>query len=815
MFRNYFTTALRNLVRNRLYAAINIFGLSVGFAAALLIGLFVHDEFSYDRWIPDHERTVLLSMKGEFANFTDYLDMTPPYLKRRFEEEIPEVEKIARMAFSSAGVRHGDAEFRERVHWADSTLFDVLKLPLFAGDPATALQQPDGVVVTRSIARKYFGTDNVLGETLEFDRKAPMRITGVLEDLPSNTHLDLGVIAAGVASTSALTRMEAYNPASGVIPPVVYTYVRLKAGASVAAFERAVDSFAERHPEFQPRDTKLTFDAWPIAGLHFRVLDPKFRLQTMKPLADRNALIGVVLIGGLIVLVAGINFINLTTATATRRAIEIGVRKSAGAQRRHIIWQFISESLFYVAAAAAVALVAAQVLLPRLNAFLDRTMSFGFEPLFMAGVALALAMVGLAAGAYPAFVLSSFRPARVLKGLIQNPARTGLRRLMVTVQFAVLIALVLIVATVYAQLHYAMNEGLRFDKDQILEIRSPCESIFATEIRKLPGVNRVACSGGSILSLARPLKVTAPDGRVVDANMAVIGFDYFDVFGIKPLAGRVFSRDIASDVAPMDRASSGQPSVIINETLARSLGFATPAEAAGQIIKWQRVVSPNGGVLTEDRPSQAIGVVPDFSKRGVRDPNLPTIFWIDPLPALTIQLNVKLDKDRVPETVAAIDALWKRVGEPLPIMRNFLDQAVEAKYRDLTRQMQMLAASAAVAIFLAALGLFGLFGLSALTAEQRTKEIGIRKAMGAGERDVLGLLLWQFTKPVLWANLAAWPAAYVFLKQWLEGFADRIALSPWFFVGASTLAVAIALATVIGHALLVARAQPVAALRYE
>ena len=223
MFRNYLATALRNLLRNRLYAAINIFGLSVGFAAALLIALFVRDEFSYDTWIPDHDRTVLLSMRAEFTNFTDYLDQTPPYLKRALEDEVSEVEEVTRFAAERVGVGRGELESQETVHWADANFFKTLKLPLIAGDPAAALREPNSVVVTRAIARKYFGTENVLGETLEFGRTVPMRITGVLEDLPSNTHLDLTVIASKVTANSLLTRFEAYNPSSGVIPPVGFT----------------------------------------------------------------------------------------------------------------------------------------------------------------------------------------------------------------------------------------------------------------------------------------------------------------------------------------------------------------------------------------------------------------------------------------------------------------------------------------------------------------------------------------------------------------------------------------------------------------
>jgi len=813
MFRNYLMTALRNLVRNRLYAAINVVGLSVAFAAALLMALFVRDEFSYDKWLPNYERIAMISTISSFANDTDDIDMAPPYVKRMLLDEVPNVEKVVRLSGAgTVGLRRADIEYHEVLYWGDADFFEVLQLPFVAGDPATALQQPDSLVLTRSTARKYFGTENAIGQMVELNRKTPMRVTGVMEDLPSNTHLSLSVIGSGVTESSTLAQRDKFDPSSGNLPPLMRTYVLLKAGAVQDEFQRAVAALSARRGEFQTRNAKLSLYATPVAGVHLRPASPlKFdRGFAMKPSGDANIAVSVLLVGVLIITVASINFINLTTGTATRRAIEIGVRKVSGAERRHLIWQFIGESLFYVAAAMAAALILAQMLLPQFNALLGRTIFFGFDPLLTAGIAAIISTVGLTAGAYPAFLLSMFRPALVLKGTLTNPARAGLRRALVTVQFSVLIALLLVVSTIYMQLRYAMSDGLRFDKDQVMEVTAPCNSAFAAEVRNLPGVRTAACSYFSVLTSSRPVPVSAPDGRVLNPTMTVVNFGYFELFGIQPLAGRLFSPDFGIDSAPLDRASPVQPSVIINEALMRSLGFTAAEAAVGQTVRWKRQVSPTGLELTEERDSIIIGVVPDFSRPSVRDATPPMIFWIDPV--LQRLINIKLDKDSVPETVAAIDALWSRVGDPRPIRRTFLDQTVEDRYRDLTRQTQVLAALAGVAIFI---GMLGLFGLSALTAEQRTKEIGVRKPRGARAGDVVRLLLWQFTKPVLWANVIAWPAAYFFLKRWLEGFADHIDLSPWTFLAASALALVIAALTVSGHAFLVARAQPVTALRYE
>ncbi len=817
MFQNYLAAALRNLVRNRLYAAINIVGLAVGFTAALLIALFVRDEFSYDKWLPDHERTMLVSMTSSFATDVDDLDFVPPYVKQMIESEIPGVEKVVRLAGDSVSIRQGDIEFQEQIFSADPDLFDVLKLPLIAGDQASALQQPNSVIITRGVARKYFGTDDVLGKTIEFNRKDSMRITAVMEDFPSNTHMNFSIIESGVTASSRLSRISAFNPASGAVPPVAFTYAQLKKGASPETFSRAVVDLSERRQEFTQPTFKLRLYAAPIAAVHLRNTSPvKFeRNFSQKPAGDPVTALGILLVGLLILMVANINFINLATETATRRAIEIGVRKISGAERRHLFWQFICEAVFYVAAAMTLALICANLILPSFNALLGRSISFGFNPLFIAGIAITVSGVGFAAGAYPAVVLSAFRPMRVLKGLKENPRKTGPRRFLVIAQFSVLIAVAVVVATVYAQLRYAMNESLRFDKDQVMEITTPCETAFTSEVRKLPGVTKSACSLFSVLKKFRPTKAMAPDGHIINPRMTIINFGYFELFGIEPLAGRLFSPYFGSDSAPADTESPGQPPVIINESLMRELGYATPFAAVGQSIRWQRQKPPskadlNGMNFTDDRASEIIGVVPDFSKGTVQDATPPEIFWIDPRQNRI--LTVKLAKDNVPETVAAIDAAWKKFGDPRPITRTFLNQSVEDRYRDLTRQMLILASMALVTIFIAALGLFG---LSALLAEQRTKEIGVRKAMGARNSDVLQLLLWQFTKPVLWANMVAWPTAYFLLKRWLQGFADHIALSPWIFIGTSMVAIVIAIVTVAGHALLVARAQPVTALRYE
>ncbi|MHB1205335.1 MAG: FtsX-like permease family protein [Rhodospirillaceae bacterium] len=514
-------------------------------------------------------------------------------------------------------------------------------------------------------------------------------------------------------------------------------------------------------------------------------------------------------VGALIAIVALSNFINLMTARSARRAVEVGVRKAVGAHRRNLIAQFIGESLLYVGLGAGLAAALVQILLPSFNAFLQRAITFDLmnSPVLLLTVAGVTVLAGVLAGAYPAFVLSSFPPHATLKSSQASAVSTRLRQGLVICQFAILIGLGLGAVIVYQQTRFGMNENLRLTRDQVLLIQTACSDAFKDAVLEVPGVQAAACSSMTMMGAINGTPASLPDGTTVILSRAAADFGLLELYGRRPLAGRFFSRDRTADSASAYGRSGPQAPIVINEKLAHALGYATPDQAIGASVPW---VNQPGSDGLEPRPSTVIGVVADFPVRSVTSPIEPMAFFVDRAQAQ--MLHVKISGDRVPETLDAIDKVWRQVGEPRPIRRRFFDQYVENMYRDIERQGTMLMAFTVLTVFIACLGLFG---LAAFTAEQRTKEIGIRKAMGARTGDLLGLLLWQFTKPVLWANLIAWPAAYFIMRRWLEGFAYHIDLAPWMFLAASALAVVISLATVMGHALLVARAQPVTALRYD
>jgi putative ABC transport system permease protein len=802
MFRNYFAAALRNLARNRLYAVINVLGLAVGFSAAILVAAYVHHELNFEDFIPGYQRIYRISsalvVPDAGSNAIEDLggSDTGPKLRLAF----PQIEALTRLSntFGGENLRHGNVEtLEDRFYWADPNFFDVVPLPALAGDLRTALQRPDGLVLTRRMARKYFGRDLPLGETLQINRKITMQVTAVLADLPSNTHLNTEVFASAKAIPDP-RGMGAYR---------AYTYMRLARGASADALRQGFKEWVDKtmpEPSFGRKENSFRMYLVPISAIHLR--EPG--AFAMTPAGDPRALRAIAIVGVLILAIAVINFVNLMTARAARRAIEVGVRKAAGARRRDLLQQFMGESILFSALGMLLAVALVELLLlPRLNALLDRAVIFQYWHWPVLGEVLAVALlVGLLAGLYPAMVLSAYRPTVVLAGGKTPASGSGrLRQMLVVLQFAILIGLGAATGIIYRQTLFGLQQGLRFDKEQLLSIQLPvgdCEgSAFVAEVARLPGVRASACSMDFLNNFGSgPYR--SPDGRTVTLQNSQVGAGLFELLGLKPVAGRFFVAGREADILPARRFWQATIAyhVVVNEAAARRLGFANPQDAIGKIF-----------TLGSIERREIIGVVPDFSRDSVRHSIDPWFFeyssgWFS-------QLNVKLVGREVPQTLQQIDRLWNQ--QPRiegPISLSFFDQYVQNLYSELERQSAVFTVFAAVALFLAALGLFG---LTAFTAERRTREIGVRKALGAQTGNILRLLLWQFARPVLWATAIAWPVTAWLMYRWLQGFAYRTDLSAWVFIASAVAAVTIALLTVTGHSVLVARAKPVAALRYQ
>lgn len=824
MWRNYVNAALRNLVRNKVYAGLNIVGLAVGFSAVLLIALFVRDELSYDKWLPGSERTYILGERLAIPGQAPLVEfVTPQELKAPMLLDYPGIENIVRLEPSAIALRNGDIETAdEKIFWADPDFFKVIKLEGIAGDLNQALAEPNSVVISRKIARKYFGRDTPIGETLEFDRRLSMKVTAVIEDLPSNTQFNTEVIASALTKDeSGIARKDA-NPARFAQGWNVgaYTYVTLRPGTAIEDIGKQLPDFILKHKSAVINfvgKTPLFFK--PMSDVHLQEDLRGGNFYSLSAAGSRATIASLSVIGALILLVASINFVNLTTARASRRSLEVGMRKVVGAEPGDLVRQFIGESLLYTAFGMIVAMALVSLAMPAFNAYLNRTMVFDFwaDPALLAGIVVVVAFVGVLAGAYPAFVLSSFRPKAVLKSGKINSSGIGLlRNVLVIVQFAIMIGLILMTFVVYRQTSFAMNQGVRLDTAGMHVLRRGCTQAAQNAITALPGVAGTACSGGPVLNQGKnAASITLKDATPLTIDLASIDFGFFELYGIQPIAGRSFQRDHVGDQQPAQpKVEPGQMPppppgftwpMIVNEALARKISPGNPAAAVGQVVGTQ--FGPNKG------ESEIIGVVPDFAL-DVSNQVVPTTVYIL-VPAgenPNLLMSVKLKAGDETATLAAIDKTWKEVGPARPISRYAMTQYLAELNAPFMRQAEIFAAFAVVAVFIAALGLFG---LSAFTAERRTKEIGLRKSLGADRAPIVRLLVWQFTKPVLWANLIAWPVGFYLVNRWLNGLAYHIDIEFWLFLAASLIALAIAWATILGYSVKVSGEKPSRALRYE
>jgi putative ABC transport system permease protein len=779
MLRNYLASALRNLVRNRFYAFISVACLSVGLAAAFFAAAYVDHLRSYNRWIAGYEQVYRIGMEYTLpGSVSTPLDTTPQDVAAWLELNVEHAAAVTRILTTRSAVKRADFEAFETVAWADRAMFDVLPFPVLRGDPATALQQPDSVVLSRSLARKYFGTDQALGRTLEIDRRGPMVVRAIIEDLPPNTRLfdqgdDIGVFAASTAAFSPTN--------SNSVPWTALNYVRFDAGMSRDQLDQQLAGYRR-----EGSSVKVRLQGRPLDEIVYS-RDRHAALQAMPWLA------------GLVLLISCMNFVNLTTARSVQRGTEVGVRKAAGAGRWDLIGQFMGEALIYSTIGMVAALSLCELSLPIVRTLLDAPLPFEYwhsGPLMAAIVGITLA-TALLSGLYPAVLLARLNPAAILNGGKSKTGQTvGLRHALVCFQFAVLAALVAAVTVAQSQLDHLLQNTLRFDGERMLIIHSSCRRAFIDELRKLPGVTDVACSESAPINLSFSNMVAKlADGTRHAFEAVRIDAGFLELYGLRPLAGRFFRADAPLDVV----AEPEQPvqRIVISATAVRNFGFDSPQAAIGR--------QPFPG---ERISFEIIGVVDDFRLGRFDEPMHSTIYLA--APARGQLLSVKLRGDRIPETLDRIDQLWKQAGDPKPIRRTFLSETIETMHRAIVRQRWIFGAFAVLAVSLA---IIGMLGLASSAAEEKRLEVGVRKAFGAGVPDIVRLVLWRFIKLATLAGVIGCAVAVPLMDRWLQGFQDRIDLQPYVFVSTCALIVCVAVLTVAIHAVLMARARPGAALR--
>ncbi|MBB4840059.1 putative ABC transport system permease protein [Sphingomonas kyeonggiensis] len=831
MWRNYLTVGLRALAKNRTYAFINLFGLAIGLAACLLILLYVQYERSYDDWLPDAKRTYQLQVYYESkTNGDKFQNQGAPYVtKAALLKDFPQIESATYMGGPPLTlIKDGQATVVDDGRLVDSAFLDTIALPMAQGD-SKALSRPGTVVMSESEAVRIFGTKNVVGRTvtlLTAGRKDDYRVTGVFRDIPKKSHLT-GKMFARADFPSMFPEDNGYLTSWGWTSG--WVYVKLRPGTDVATINGQFDAWEKRNiPDETFNGKKVNAGDERTFAL---VAAPDVHLgratgSGMAPANDVQTIATFAVIALLILAMACINFTNLATARASQRAREVALRKVLGATRRQLMAQFLGESVLLATIAMLLALAVVEIALPWFGNFLDADLElhyFGHGGLILPMIGLVL-LVGAAGGLYPAFYLSRFQPARVLKANKSASDAEGsgrLRSALVVIQFAVSIGLIICTAVIYAQNVYARSLDPGYKRAGLIQlagvgsrILEPQADALTRAIAKVPGVESTGRTMiGVITGQTSNTGVVVP-GREDPVDLGIYGVDagFFPTMQIRTIAGRVFDERPADDMTtpvPEDPAAERAlvargGHIVINESGVKRLGFKTAQDAIGKTIRYG-VRDEYGGMMN----LTIIGVVADVRFRTVRAAIEPTMYLLDKHNVNWLVARFHGD----PRTVrAGIEQVWRRYAPDLPFDATLADEIIARAYEKLDARAQMFGMFAILAVVI---GCLGLFGLAAFTAERRTKEIGIRKVLGARTIDIARLLVWQFTRPVVIANIIAWPAAWWLMREFLNAFDARISLTPVPFIGASLLALAIAVLTIGAHAIRVARTNPVHALRYE
>lgn len=813
MLTNYLKVALRHLRRHKGYTSLNVMGLAIGLATCLLILLYIRDELSYDRFHENAQRIYLVGLDGVLGGQAQILATSPPPLASALIDQAPNVEATTRVLPAGHVLisRGPDRFYEEAFFWADSTFFDIFTVSFQQGDPHTALAKPNTIILTASTAQRYFGDEDPIGQTLQYNNQDDYTVTAVVEDMPHNAHLRFDLLASMATRTRAGQLAQA-----GVdwVAHYLYTFVLLREGADASDMLATFSALIQQHvaPQIE-QQTGIAFDETVAEGLVWKYyLQPLPDLYLFnkgeKPIgatSDVRYLYLLSAIAAIILFLACINFINLATARSATRAKEVGLRKVLGASRAPLMRQFLAESMLLAVLAAAVAAVLVLALLPAFNALSGKALTLvgdeRFAPLgFLAGITL---VCGLLAGLYPAFVLSAFRPVAALKGTSSTDARSAWsRRGLVVVQFVASITLLISAGVVFKQLNYMQEARLGFSGEQVVALpiktRAAQErfEIFRATLLEHIGVVEVAAANqlpGRVNRGGAFRTEGATEGTVLSAMMVSPGF--LETMEMKLAAGRAFTREVATEA---------QEAVIINEAAVRTLGFTNAEDALG-------------GELTQVTPADnpdirrtIIGIVQDFNFESLHHAIRPLVLYADASSYWNVA--VRLRPERLQETMGFLRQQWEMFEPDYPFEYVFVDEDFRRLYHKEARLGQIFAVFTVLALCIACLGLFGLVSFM---AEQRKKEIGVRKVLGASVPGIVFLLTKEFMWLVFTAVLVALPVAYLVVERWLRDFAYRTEVGGEVFLLAIGIALTVAFLTISYQSIKAATANPVNSLRYE
>jgi len=796
MFKNYLKIAIRNIKKNKGYSFINISGLAIGMACCVLIFLWVHDELSYDQYHKNRDQIFRLTYAEEIGSAYDHYAMAPYAAAAGFTSELPEISSYTRLVRRSGLISFEDKKFDETgIMYADSTFFEIFTHEFIVGDPASALDAPNSIVLTEASAQKIFGNQNPVGKTVHLSSDGELQVTGVIKNVPKNSHFSFNYIV----SIRALQKrrpeiLNAWLNISG------WGYVLLQPGTNPVELEKKFLNIVEKHTEKIAKQygIKPYFKLQPLTDIHL-----KSHLQAeIEGNGDINYVYIFSIIAVFILCIACINFMNLSTARSENRRKEVGVRKVLGAYRQGLVQQFLSETAIVSLLALIVAIVIVLCTLPAFNSLTGKEISIEYlnNIVFWSVIIGLLFFTSILAGSYPAFFLSAFQPITVLRGKLNKVShRSTFRNLLVVFQFSISALLIASTIIVLSQLNFMKNQKLGFKKEQILTVQVRGKTIpqkyeaFKNELLQHSDIYSAAYSNGIPGKTGTILTVKQEGKDQKESHtMSIIfaDFAYLKTFGIELTAGRNFSEKFATDT------TGGV--FLINETAARKLGW-------GKTTIGKKI----GFSTTNLRP--IVGIIKDFHYKSLKK-------MIDPLvinlsTEVEPYLSLKINAENISETIAVVKNKWQTFEKERSFKYFFVDEYFNSLYRVEVQASQLITIFAFIAIFVACLGLFG---LASFTTEQRTKEIGIRKVLGALVTKIVLLFSTEFYKWVLLANIFALPVSYFLMKNyWLTNFPYRTNISFWTLISTGVFVLIIAILTVSYQAIKAARANPVQALRHE
>jgi len=809
MFSNFLKTALRNIFRHKTYVIINILGLAVGFACSLLIFLFVIHELSFDKFNEKYDRIYRLYLVGKMGESEFRGAWTAAPTARTFAEEFPEVEAAIRMTgWDETLVRIDDRKFIEsKIALADSGFFNVFSLKLLNGNPDKVLSAPNSVVLTSSQAEKYFGNEDPVGKHLRVGNDTSLyTITGVMEDVPENSNFEFSMLISFMTHPRANEQFWLSNSFG--------TYVLLREGADVKTVESKIPGIIEKYvgPQVEQvlgMDIQAFIESGNEYGIYMQPLSD-IHLNTsiasdFKQPNDRKYIYIFSAVAFLILIVAGINYMNLSTARSTKRSREVGLRKVVGSSRGLLVRQFIVESFLLTLISLIIAVVLVEILLPLFNNMLQTNLKIGYFSRWyvVPGIILLAVIVGLFSGSYPAWFLASFKPVKVLYGKLKiGTSGTRIRSLLVVVQFTISIILIMSSFVIYKQIRFMINKDLGFDKEQLLVIRRTDAlqkkiKPFKDELKKLPSIVNVANST-AVPGYPNNNNGFQIEGRPAEQAYLMwvnwIDYDYLETYKIGIADGRIFNREFSSDTATM----------IVNEEAIRRFGLEDPFNT--------RFIQP-GENMNDRTYYNVLGINRDFHNQSLRQEIEPHVFMIKPeYWNWAGYLTIRLGKDNIRQTISQIEGIWKSFTNDEPFQYFFLDKEFETFYKEEKRTAKIAVAFSILAIFIASLGLFG---LTSFATEQRAREISLRKVLGSSVNSIIMLFSREFSFLVLIATVPAGIISYYFMSKWLQNFEYHVSLGYMEFLVSILIVLLIAIITVSYRTYRAALVNPAEILKYE